>query len=680
MLTTPERIAFVLVALLSLLLTAHGVSRLVRAIGRGQGRPRWSTFLRRVVPVSFEILLQRPIFRARPLVSLLHAGVFFAFVFYGLVNVLDVAEGFTGFSTLHRGGIAAAYNVVADLLSVAALVGILGLLVRRFGLRPFRFNDRVFLLPSVHFGIARDSAIVGGFILLHVGSRWIGQAVRIAESGRPDWSQPTASLVATLFSSWSDTALAAASHITWWLALGLILAFLPYFPYSKHIHLFMAPLNLILREESPLGRLEPPVTGDGTMGAERLEQLRWYQLLDAYACIMCNRCQDVCPAHGTGRALSPAALEINKRYYLNRNLSAFAGGASSPPLLEIAASKEAVWACTTCAACVRICPVGNRPMLDLIDMRHALVSRGDPIDPNLQAALESLARYGNSFGKPARQRARWAKELPFPIKDARKEPVEYVWFVGDFASFDPRMQENTKTVAQLFHAAGVDFGILYEDERNAGNDVRRVGEEGLFELLVEHNLAALEKAQFRAIVTTDPHTYNALKNEYPAYGLRVPVYHYTEILADLLERGVLRVQQPLAAAVTYHDPCYLGRYNRITGAPRRIIRALGLELREMPRHGANTYCCGAGGGQIWMDSGGQERPSEQRIREAVGLGDDLRYFVVSCPKDMAMYSDAVKTTGYEGRLTVIDVARLVATAVGIDGVARESVSVESEAR
>lgn len=160
--------------------------------------------------------------------------------------------------------------------------------------------------------------------------------------------------------------------------------------------------------------------------------------------------------------------------------------------------------------------------------------------------------------------------------------VEFLCFVGDFASFDPRGQENTKTVATLYHAARLDFGILYEEERNSGNDVRRVGEEWLFELLVEQNLRALEKAQFRAIITSDPHTYNALRNEYPAYGLRVPVYHYTEVLADLLESGRLTVSQPLAAAVTYHDPCYLGRYNRITAAPRRIIRALGLELQEMP--------------------------------------------------------------------------------------------------
>jgi Fe-S oxidoreductase len=381
---------------------------------------------------------------------------------------------------------------------------------------------------------------------------------------------------------------------------------------------------------------------------------------------MCNRCQDVCPAHGSGQVLSPAALEINKRYFLNQNLAAFADGRlNPPPLLETAISKEAVWSCTTCAACVQICPVGNRPMLDIVDIRRSLVYSGDELDPNLQAALESLMRQGNSFNKPARRRARWAKkELDFKIKDARKEPVEYLWFVGDFASYDPRMQENTKTVARLFHQAGLDFGILYEDERNAGNDVRRVGEEGLFEMLVEQNLKAMEKAQFKAIITTDPHSYNTLKNEYPEFGLDVPVYHYTEILADLLESGWLKPVRQNGAVVTYHDPCYLGRYNGITEAPRRILRALGVELREMPRCRENTYCCGAGGGRIWMDTATGERPSEQRIHEAAALGDDLQYFVVACPKDMAMYSDAVKTTGYEGKIEVVDVARLVAEAVG----------------
>ena len=244
-------------------------------------------------------------------------------------------------------------------------------------------------------------------------------------------------------------------------------------------------------------------------------------------------------------------------------------------------------------------------------------------------------------------RARWAKGLDFKIPDARKEPVEYVWFVGDFASFDERVQLASQCVARILHDAGVSFGLLYEGERNAGNDVRRIGEEGLFELLVEQNLTALGKAQFEAIFTTDPHSLNTLRNEYPQYGLDKPVYHYTELLADLVARGVITLRTPLTGTrVTYHDPCYLARYNRITEAPRQLIEATGAELVEMPRHGKDTFCCGAGGGRIWMrdarstTSGRASSGSARRRRSASSTTSSSR-----CPKDLAMYSDAVKVVG-----------------------------------
>jgi Fe-S oxidoreductase len=282
----------------------------------------------------------------------------------------------------------------------------------------------------------------------------------------------------------------------------------------------------------------------------------------------------------------------------------------------------------------------------IVDMRRSLVDKGE-MDPLLQQTLQNFAGQGNSLGKSARMRARWTKGLDFKIPDARKEPVQYVWFVGDFASFDERAQVTSQAVARVLNDAGVSFGLLYEGERNSGNDVRRVGEEGLFEMLVEQNLDALGKAQYEAIFTTDPHSLNTLRNEYPEFGLDKPVYHYTELLADLVARGVISLTTPLTGTrVTYHDPCYLARYNRSTEAPRKLIEATGAELVEMPRHGTETFCCGAGGGRMWMmdDDEVQERPSEQRIREAQGLGR-LDYFLVSCPKDLAMYGDAVKVVG-----------------------------------
>jgi Fe-S oxidoreductase len=287
------------------------------------------------------------------------------------------------------------------------------------------------------------------------------------------------------------------------------------------------------------------------------------------------------------------------------------------------------------------------------------------MDPLLQQTLQNFGMQGNSLGKSSRMRARWTKGLDFKIPDARKERVEYVWFVGDFASFDERAQLASQTVARILHDAGVSFGLLYEGERNSGNDVRRIGEEGLFEMLVEQNLAAFADAEFEAIFTTDPHSLNTLRNEYPEFGLAKPVYHYTELLADLVSRGVLTLKTPLTGTrVTYHDPCYLARYNRITEAPRKLIEATGAELVEMPRHGVETFCCGAGGGRMWMmDDGPQdgERPSEQRIREAQTLGH-LDYFLVSCPKDLAMYGDAVKVVGAD--FEVADLTMLMERALG----------------
>ena len=237
---------------------------------------------------------------------------------------------------------------------------------------------------------------------------------------------------------------------------------------------------------------------------------------------------------------------------------------------------------------------------------------------------------------------------------------DYLWYLGDFASYHSGLSEITRKTAHVLQAAGVDFGILYEGEKNSGNDVRRVGEEGLFEMLVEENVAALEKASYEAIVTTDPHTYNTLKNEYPPEinGSR-PILHYAQLLDSLLSSGQLRLSKKLGLRVTYHDPCYLGRYNGIYEAPRRVIEATGCELVEMPRNREHGFCCGAGGGRIWMEETETgERPSESRIKEACTL-QEVDTFVVACPKDFTMYADAVKTTGQEQTLVVRDLIDLV---------------------
>jgi Fe-S oxidoreductase len=289
-------------------------------------------------------------------------------------------------------------------------------------------------------------------------------------------------------------------------------------------------------------------------------------------------------------------------------------------------------------------------------------------DTMLMGALTNLRRYGNSFGQSERKRAMWSADLTPPIKDIRREPAHTLWYVGDYASYSPTLTAITQATARVFQKAGVDFGLLYDAERNAGNDVRRVGEEGLFEMLATKNKMALASGQFKEIVTTDPHTYNTLKNEYALDGSdgspSVPVLHYTEVLDRAISSGKLPIKRKLGYTVTYHDPCYLGRYNDVYDAPRRVLEAIGCHLVEMPRNRDRSLCCGAGGGRIWMEETGiKERPSENRIREAVTLGN-VPYFVVACPKDLTMYRDAVKTAGQEDRIEVKDMIELVEEALG----------------
>src|SRR5574341_1959572 len=487
---------------------------------------------------------------------------------------------------------------------------------------------------------------------------------------------PVASFLNSLFGA-SQTGV----HVAWWVSLAWVLYILPYITRSKHTHFTVGPINLGLAKQNPRGRLDPAiplkvVNGHHyETGAKFLHDLAWTRLLDAYACVQCHRCQDVCPANFYGRPLSPSALEVNKRYLLKE-----ATFGSNPdrlllPLTETVISPEAVWSCTTCYACVRVCPVGNEPMADIVDIRRRLVNDGAELDSGLQSTLEKIGKTGNSFGQAARNRAKWAQTgLDFKIKDIRKERAEYLWFVGDYASFDARVQEITRTVARVLHGAGVNFGILYEAEKNSGNDVRRVGEEGLFEQLAEQNIAAMSKCTFERVITTDPHTLNALRNEYPDYGGKWDTIHYTRLLTQLMDAGNIKLAKKLDYRVTFHDPCYLGRYNKGFNPPRALIQATGCEFVEMPRNKENSYCCGAGGGQIWMGTTPEgERPAENRIREALatlngsssnGASGKKLLFVVACPKDVVMYTDAVKTTGNEDKIEVRDIIQLVAKALG----------------
>jgi len=560
------------------------------------------------------------------------------------------------------------YRLLADLASLAVLVGVLFFIVRRFVARSedLTFHENIKLHPRARSGIPIDSFIVAGFIFFHVGFRLLGSSFKIAAEGGDGW-QPFAGLVAGLWMGFPAAATTIGQHISWWLALGLILAFIPYFPYSKHAHLFIGPFNFMTRpSRRALGALEPINFEDETIeqfGVSQLTDLNKTQLVDAFACIMCNRCQDVCPAYLTGKELSPAALEINKRYYLRDQMAALAAGAEdSTPLLEYAISESAVWACTSCGACVAVCPVGNEPMFDILLLRRGQVLMNSSFPAQLKGAFTGMERNANPW-QMTEDRLAWTKPLGFPVPTVEENPdFEVLYWVGCAGAFDPNAQVIARAIATILHAAGLNFAVLGNQEACTGDVARRAGNEYLFFEMAKLNIETLNGigAAKKKIVTGCPHCLHTLGKEYGDLGGHYTVVHHSQLMAQLIGEGKLQLKNDARTNVTFHDPCYLGRHNQVYDEPRTVLNRAGSNLFEMTRRKSDALCCGAGGAQMWKEEEpGQAAVNRYRFDEAQATGADI--LAIGCPFCARMLNDANSEAG--APMAVKDVAEIVAAAL-----------------
>jgi Fe-S oxidoreductase len=593
----------------------------------------------------------------KPLIGLAHLFIFWGFLVLAAASVKFLGEGVRDGFEIPGVTDAAWYRSLFDVFVALAIVGVLYAAFRRLVLRPAG--------PTASAGAYFVLLLIFGLMFTDL----VGEGYRAGTSGVFTWALPAASAAGALLAwlglvgaSWSG--LFAAS---WWCHFVLMLTFRVYVPLSKLIHLFAAPFNVFFADLGPRGRLKDCDVEDDEadhFGVIRADEFTWRQLLDFYSCMECGRCQDNCPAFNTDKPLSPKKVVADlKRDFMHYRLK-IVKLAKTPAVKEEGVglagpvvSDDELWACTTCFACVEHCPVSVEHVNKIIDLRRDLVLNEGRVPHELNAAMNGVERNNNPYGLPSSDRAKWANGLDVPVF-GKGAQAEYCLWVSCLGSYDDRGQRVARATVKLLNAAGVSYAILGEEEGCCAEAFRRLGHEYLYKMKLEENVATFAQHGIKKMITTCPHCYNTFKHEYAALDCELDVYHHTEFLLSLIEDGKLKVL-PQTRAVAYHDSCYLGRYNGMYEAPRALARAAGAEPLEFDKNRAYAFCCGAGGGRMWLEETIGKRINVARAEQALATGAPT--VAVACAYCLTMLDDGLKDLSAD--VPVKDVAELVAERV-----------------
>ncbi|MED1919248.1 (Fe-S)-binding protein [Bacillus thuringiensis] len=504
---------------------------------------------------------------------------------------------------------------------------------------------------------------------------------------------PISSLIASLFAGMHPEIAGALFYLFWWVHLLTLLAFMVYVPQSKHAHVLFAPVNIMLRDTKPVGKLTSIDFEDEkqeTYGVGKIQDFRQNQLIDLYACVECGRCTNMCPASGTGKTLSPMDLIVKMRDHLTAKGSsitsrtawmpsfAFAQAKGSfpmhdevavtaeqaPALIGDVITEEELWACTTCRNCEDQCPVANEHVEKIIDMRRYLVLTEGSMPHEASRYFQNIERQSNPWGINRKERLKWREgreDIHVPTVSEIEE-FEYLFFVGSMGSFDLRSQKIAQAFVKIMNTAGISFAVLGNEERNSGDTARRMGNEFLFQQLCQENIANFQVYGVKKIVTICPHTYNTFKHEYPEFGLEAEVYHHTELIWKWIQEGRIKPTKEVEESIAYHDSCYIGRYNDIYDIPRQILTHIpGVQVLEMARNKKDAMCCGAGGGMMWMEETQGKRVNIERTEQALRLNPTT--IGSNCPYCLTMMSDGTKAKEMEHLVKTLDIAEIVEKAI-----------------
>lgn len=673
---------FLAVLVIALAFFAYMLATRIQYLLLGRPEPRLDHLGRRTAGALILVLGQKKLFKER--IGLIHFFIFWGFIVIAFGTLQIIGEGLHAGFSLPLLGNNQYFYLLKDVLSVVVLAAVFVAAYIRYVVRPSRLlaNAEAAVILSLIFALIASELIYSGLAYALTPSHGHSLALVARVIAR-----------AALAGGASAGAMRIAKDVLWWLHVVLLFAFLVYIPVSKHMHLIACPVNEFFRNLKPRGaqinRLDLESEEIEEFGVSRVESFTRKQLLDLYACAECGRCQDNCPAYLSGKSLSPKLLMTKLRDHLvergqtlTRSTRASAEKDSPPRMIGDVISQDELWACTMCYSCQEQCPVQNEHVNKIVDMRRNLVLDLGDFPQEAKLVCRNIEKNSNPWGVGSQTRGDWAKEAGVAIA-GEGSPTEYLYWVGCAGSFDDRNVKVSQAMAKIMQRAGVEFSVLGTKEKCCGDSVRRMGNEYLFQTLAEANVETLNSLGVTKIVTHCPHCLNTLKNEYPAFGGDFEVIHHTELLAELLRDGRLELADHAAESrVAYHDSCYLGRYQEEYEAPRDVLRAMpGVTLLEARRNKGKSFCCGAGGGRMWMEEDAGQRVSEMRVSQLLEKAPEV--IGVNCPYCLTMLEDGLKGVDGSEAPRVLDLAEMVAARLdsepGSDGGGR-SVSPVAEGK
>ncbi len=663
----------VLVAIVgSLVLFASNFGRIVQIIALGKPKNRLKDIPQRLAVFINEVFLHRKLIR-QPIAGIIHVMIFWGFVVLSLGTMEWFYYGLTGGQdfTFLGGAAYSAFNFSQDIFNVIVLGAVLIAFYRRIVVKPKRMADNSAKSKwDAYFILSLIAGLCISNLLSH--SVMIANGTDMHASAKP---------VATFLSQiWPSDISEQVYMIFWWIHLGIVLFFLNFLPFSKHFHVIIAAPNVFLSKTEPRGRLSPINLEDETVttfGAQKVEELPWKNLMDSYACTECGRCNEFCPTASTGKDLKPKSLMIQMRAAISErgpfllqlkqkhgpkleNLNEAERAEYEKDLVPQTYTEQTIWDCTTCGACVEACPVMIDHVDSIVEMRRALVLNKGSNPDEATNAFRNWESASNPWGINESSRQEYLLEKGVPKYEADQD-FEFLYYVGCAGSFDDRNKKVVESVVKILQAAQIKFGILGKEEKCNGETARRLGNEYLGQQMIKANLEVLKNYKVSKILTSCPHCFNTLKNEYPDFGGHYEVIHHSDYINQLIQQGRIKPKSEDLKSVTYHDSCYIGRYNNIYDAPRDILKSVTNETPiEMERNREQGFCCGAGGGRMWLEEKTGTRINQNRVQEVIGV--KAKTVCTACPFCMTMLSDGLKSKERED-IKVKDIAEIVAEAL-----------------